>query len=129
MPDLTIGAGGLRPLIGSTVVPMIAGGTLALNDAVKIATTGKVIETTGASDKCAGLVVSTDGKDSSAATDETVGVLTFGRVAGFSGLTPGKLVYLSATAGALADSGTVAVGYTESSEVVMFMPGVTNAAS
>ena len=130
MADLTIKTDGLKPQSGSCVVPGVAGSAITLTTpAVTLDVDGEYDKTSGASGKCGGLMVSVENKTATAADNDVIGVLTSGPVGGFTGLTPGRLAYLSATAGKLADSGSVAVGYALTDEVLMFMPALASAAS
>lgn len=128
MADVDIHSGGLRPLDGAIVGPAYEAGSAISHDApaVTLASDGTVDPTAGASAKCIGLYIANERKESNAVAGDMVTVVQFGRVAGFVGLTPGTLLYLSANAGKLATTGTVPVAYAETEETVMFMPGIAN---
>lgn len=132
MSDLTYDAKLIRPL-STALVPgaKVASNTGGLGDVVTIETDGRTAKSAGASGKGVGLVVATEKHASSGAyaVNEEVTLCTFGLVTGFSGLTPGKLVYLSATAGRLATTGSVPFGYAYDETTVFVMPGIANAAS
>lgn len=131
MADLTKTVTLARADAGAVVRPYPAAASGSLLDAVTIDENGKAKKSANASGKCVGLIVSSHRKNTAGtyAANEPVGVCVWGPVEGFSGLTPGKLVYLAATAGVLADSGSVPIGYAESDTCVFVMPGIANAAS
>ena len=133
MADLTYNITQARPLHQAiTVGPKYALSSGSLLDAVTINTDGKVVKSVNASGKCNAIVVSAGPyhkADGSYAANDALTLVTFGPVTGFSGLIPGRLVYLSATSGKLADTGSVPVGYAYDDTTVFFMPGVANAAS
>ena len=131
MADLTKTVTLARADAGAVVRPYQAAASGSLLDAVTVDTNGKVAKSVNASGKCIGLVVSSHRKNTSGtyAANEQVGVCVWGPVEGFSGLTKGKLVYLAATSGVLADTGSVPIGYAESDTCVFVMPGIANAAS
>ena len=131
MSDILIHSGGLRPLVGC-----IVGDTHVADAAIDHAAPARTLNTAGTveptaddSGKCFGLYVGNEDKTVDALAGATIAPVIFGRVAGFLGLTPGTVLYLSANAGKLATTGTVAVAYAENATVAMFMPGITSAAS
>ena len=98
-------------------------------DCVKLRSDGKVVKTAETSDDIYGIIVSLSNKETSGVAGDDAGIVVFGPVAGFTGLTPSQIGYLSGTDGKLADSGTVAAGYAESETVFFVMPGVANVGS
>lgn len=128
---LGIHAGGLRPLAGAIPTgPFEAASAVTFAaPAATIGLDGKITKTSGASGKCAGLLVATQEKDSALAAGEVGTLIAFGPVAGFTGLTPGRLIYLGSTAGELADSGSVAVAYALTATTAFVLIGVSSAAS
>jgi hypothetical protein len=129
MADIAVNTSRVRALQGANVLQKAAGGSGSLGDALNLATTGNVLQNNMAAGKAFGVAVSTSKKAATFASGDEVGVVVFGRITGYSGMTPGKLVYLSATAGRLADAGTVAIGYSITDTDIFVMPGVSNAAS
>jgi len=133
MADISLTAADVRPLPGAIVERYDAGGALAAGDAVYMADDGDVEEADASAAGTAytiGIVVSgPDGKTSFVA-GERLDVVTWGRVTGFSGATPGDVLYQSDTAGALADAaGTTEhkVGRARSATVVFVCPAITEA--
>lgn len=103
-----------------------AAGAINNGEAVTLQSANTIVKTADASAKFYGIAVSNDTLDTAAASGESVGVVTFGVVEGFTGLTPGKIVYLGSTAGTLDDAaGTVVVGYCRTSTSIMVMPTAT----
>ncbi|MBX3081707.1 MAG: hypothetical protein KF716_08725 [Anaerolineae bacterium] len=132
MSDLTYDAKKIRPLHQATTMPpKLAAATGGLGDVVTINTSDKATKSANDSGKGLGLVVSAEhvAPDGTFAANKEVVICVFGPVTGFSGLTPGKLVYLSATAGRLATTGTVPFGYAWDANTVFVMPGVADSAS
>jgi hypothetical protein len=131
MADLVLSATNIRPLDGAHTRQYQTSAAAELGEAVTHLETGYVEKTAGASAKFRGVIVSGSGKDSAGvvASGEDVGVCIFGPVSGFSGLTPGTLVYLSATAGNLADTGSIVVGYVENATTIFIMPAIADSAS
>lgn len=128
MADITVTAADVRPLPGAMVERYDAGGTLAAGDSVYMASDGAVEEADGSASPSAyaiGIIVSgPEGKVSFVAGD-ALDVVVWGRVTGFSGMTPGDTLYQSDTAGALADAaGTVShqVGKARSATVAFIQP-------
>lgn len=128
MADVTMTAADARPLPGCIVERYDAGGSLAAGDAVYMATDGDVEEAdanaAGTTYTIGIVVAGPDGLVSFSAGD-AVDVVTWGRVAGFSGATPGDMLYQSDTAGALADaagSTSHKVGRARSATVVFICP-------
>jgi hypothetical protein len=120
----------IRFLPGALVRQRVAGEALALGDSVSLGTDKKVRKTANASSKFYGVVVAGDQKQSSVAAGESVAVVVFGPVTGFSSLPTGKVIWLSATAGKFDDAtGTQAAGYAESDTELFVMPGVTTVGS
>ncbi len=129
MADLAFTASKIRPLDGATVRRKPLGAAAAVGDWVKLQLDGTVIKHAGASDMAWGLIVALSNKSTSGAAGDDASIVVFGPVAGFSALNPGRLGYLSATAGRIADSGTKAAGYAEEATIFFVMPGVSVAAS
>lgn len=110
MGDINLTAADIRPLTenGAVLRKFTAGGAITVGDVVYIAADGDV----EAADANAGTpaeqgigiaVESKDGETSISANDP-VSVCLLGPVAGFSGMTPGDVLYVSNTAGKLADA-------------------------
>lgn len=131
MADLTKSVTKAAPLHQAITMRVQANASGSLLDAVTINTSGKAVKSADGSGKACYIVVAA-AKHTAAGTyaaDEWLTVVAFGPVTGFTGLTPGKLAYLAATAGVLADSGTVPVGYAVDDTTLFWMPGIANAAS
>jgi hypothetical protein len=102
MASITLTAANIRPMPGAEVERFDAGGTVTPGQAVYIASDGDV-EAADADGSLTALAVGVavagpEGKTSFAAGDR-VDVVTRGRVTGFSSMTPGKLAFVSPTAG------------------------------
>lgn len=107
-----------------------AGGAGNVGDCVYMAADGDVevadASAAGTANGKGIVVAAPNGKTSFVAGDR-VTVAVFGPVAGFSGLTPDGVAYVSDTAGALADAaGTTShkMGWVESATVVFLNPAV-----
>jgi hypothetical protein len=130
MSDITCTAASVRPLEGARIIRMEAGAAINVGAAVYVdsngdiqATDGDAIGTTLA---CIGIVVAAGSKGATAAADgDACDVCIAGPVTGFSGMTPGALMYVSGTAGKLAttvvDNGFI-VGFAESATTVFVRP-------
>ncbi len=132
MADLTITARSVRALPNAVVRDFIAGGAGNVGDAVYVDSTGKVQQASAAAAGTAiaiGVVVSVGSLGAAAfASGDAVNVQILGAVNGFSGLTPGTRVYLSNTAGKLADlAGTVSkqMGVAIAADTVLLLHGVS----
>ncbi len=136
MADITVTAADVRPLPGAVIEAYDAGGALSVGDAVYMAADGDVEEADASAAGTAyaiGIVVSitnaATGATTAAAGDK-VDVCTAGRVTGFSGMTPGDVLYMSDTAGALADAaGTTShkVARARSAVTIFVNPPMTEA--
>lgn len=132
MADLTIASvTRVRPLLPSMVVRGEAGESLSLGDIVHRNSSGKFVKANASSSANAngqlGMVVGSGEvkQDGSVASGATVDVLVKGRVAAYESQTPATLLYLSDTAGKLADAaGTTSrkVGTVETADVVWIDP-------
>lgn len=133
MADVTVTAGKVVPLGNAIVRRKNAGGTVGAGKAVYIASDGDVEHAdanTLAPSQARGLVVSNGTGGTSFAAGERVDVVTHGPVAGFSGMTPGAALYVSAenpgglthTPPAAAGDYPFAVGYAESDQVAFIQP-------
>lgn len=99
-------------------------------EAVTLAAAETVAPTADDTANFFGIVATNDEHDSVAPSGHDVGIVVFGIVEGYSGLTPGKAVYLGATAGTLDDaSGTVLIGYCLTTTAIFVMPAVSAVAS
>ena len=134
MADITVTAKDVIPLPGAFVEPYDAGGALTVGDTVYMASDGDVEEANASVAGTAyaiGVVVSVPGVGATTAVaGDKVAVVTLGPVTGFSGMTPGDMLYQSDTAGALADAaGTVShkVGRARSATTVFVNPDNTEA--
>lgn len=129
MAVVTITAREVRPLPGAIVREYDAGATGNVGDLVYVDSNGKAQPADGSAAGTArarGLVVAAGsmGKTTFAAGDR-LSVVVFGPVAGFSGMTPGNIHYVSDTTGKVdTAAGTVShtVGYAEAAGV-LFVQG------
>jgi hypothetical protein len=111
----------VRPLNGAVVRSYVLGGTASLGDWVYVDTNGKVqagLADASETAEVIGLIVSgadeVTNKTGNFAAGQTVGVCVFGMVTGFSGMTAGTDVYLSAaTAGGSAEAAPANPNYTK----------------
>ena len=133
MADVTVTATDVRPMPGAKIERFTAGGSLTVGNAVYIASDGDVEQAdadAAASAQAVGIVVSAPNGGTTASAGDAVDVVVGGGVAGFSGLTPGQLLYASTTAGAIADAAPAAasgdykwiVGRAKSATVVLVGP-------
>jgi hypothetical protein len=113
------------------------GGTVNIGDAVYVASDGDIEQADAngaASVRAAGILValaSSDPSDTAGASGDRGTVLLEGLCYGFSGMTPGALQYISATAGALTETAptgsgtwTFAVGRALSATILLVSPGI-----
>ena len=129
MADLSITARSVRPLPQAIIRDFIAGGSGNVGDAVYIDTTGKVQQGNAGAAGTAiarGIVVGAGGAGVlTFAAGDTVSVVLLGGVVGFSGAAKGVTVFLSNTAGKIADAaGTVSkkMGLTIDDTIVYVQP-------
>lgn len=134
MAAITTTAADIRPLHPAAVIRRYnAGGTVTPGQAVYIASDGDVEAADGDAEASAlaiGIVVGVGAAGAvSAAAGDRVDVCVFGPVTGFSGMTPGALVYVSVTAGAMdhtpsATTGdfNFVIGYAESATTIFVSP-------
>lgn len=102
MADITITATSVRPLPGAVVRRFDAGGTMYVGEAVYVAADGDV-ERADANDSLQahvkGIVVADNDGGTAISAGDRVDVVCFGPVTGYSSLTPGLPMYVSANAG------------------------------
>jgi len=127
--DITVTKNNIRPLDFAVVERVQVSAATENGETLALQATGKARKTSGASDGLIGIQVSTDNRSADAAADEWVGACVFGKVTGFSGLTPGQLYYLSANAGNIADTGTIAVGYAWDDTTIFVQPALADVPS
>jgi hypothetical protein len=132
MADIVVTARRVSPLPGAHIEPMIAGGAGNVGNAVYVDNVGRVqvADASGAGTAQAiGVVVSAGSQGATAFVDgDAVSVIVHGRVNGFTGMTPGARVYLSDTAGSLADAaGTVSkiMGVSIAADTVLLLHAIT----
>lgn len=129
MADIAVTAADVRPLPGAEIVRFEAGGTVNLGDAVYVDSSGKVQQadaSVAGTAHALGIVVSCPDGKTSAASGQWVDVQVWGRIAGFSGMTPGDVLYTSDTTAKLADAaGTVShkMGKPLTATVLYLRPG------
>ena len=133
MADISKTAADVRALPHAVVERYDAGGSLNAGDTVYLASDGDVDQadaSAAATTYAIGIVIADSDGSTSFVAGDRVDVVTFGRVAGFSGMTPGDVLYQSDTAGALADAaGTTShkVGKARSATVFFVNPDLTEA--
>lgn len=136
MTNLAVVPANVRPLDGSITRMFDLGGAMAPGDSFYIAADDDIERTDGnvsaATAAGRGICVAIQGgKALGAAGDRATGVV-FGPVAGFTGLTPGAVGYVSNDAGKLEDAAgafTRIMGYAESATVFFVDPEISTAAS
>lgn len=132
MAALSFTAKNVRPLDGAVVRDYNASEALTMGDVVFVDTTyantsgvrSRVLKSVNSTSYGVGIVVATQNKTTTAAVGEAVSVVVWGPVAGFSGMTPGKRAYLSATAARLDDTGTKAFGEAHASDILFVRPDI-----
>lgn len=112
MSDLSVTAASVRPMPYAICHPCVAGGSGNVGDVVYISSDGKAYQADASSEASSvgiGIVVSAGTLgETTFSPGDALSVCVFGRVGGFSELTPGQRVYVSDTPGRLSDvSGTV----------------------
>ena len=124
MAAVTPTAANVRPMLGQcTTVKFTVGATISAGMYAILQSDGFIDPAAADSAAGVGLVCTTNGK-SSFAVGDVADVVVFGRVAGFSGLTPGASIYLAAS-GALADAGSKLVGYALDTESIFITRPLT----
>lgn len=108
MADVTLTAADVRPLPGATIASKNAGAAVTLGWAVYIAADG---DAEGAdadvalSSYAVGIAVSAPGGKTNLAAGERMDIALAGsRVTGYSGMTPGTLLYASVNTGRISDT-------------------------
>jgi hypothetical protein len=139
--SLTVTPANVAPLVGSVVRNGILNAEAALGSGVYPLSTGKLAKSqanTAAASLAIGVLVSANEAGATTApADKSVAIVTFGPVAGFTGMTPGGLVYVDAsTAGAFtqtkpsgASTWTHAIGYALEEDILFVMPGIASPVS
>lgn len=115
MADLAFTAANIRPLLGSVTRPYQCGAVVAVGDVVYVAADGDVeicVADGAATAQGIGIVtaIGAYGKLTSVAGD-MVDVTTFGAIEGWTSLTPGDLVFVSAVDGNVADAAPAATNF------------------
>lgn len=138
MADISLTAAQIRALTenGARVRPFTAGGTVTIGQAVYIATDGDV-EPADANagtpaEQAIGIAVESYDGETSIAAGNPVSVCVFGPVSGFASMTPGDVLYVSNTVGAIADAAgsfSRVIGHAESATVLWVNPEQSDAAS
>ena len=128
MATITLTVANVRPLNGAVVRRYDAGEALSCGHGVIVASDGdveKVASASAADVWMIGIVAACPDGDTSAASGEPVDVVVRGPITGYSGMTPGALVYPGVTAGALATGAGTATaigGYSESATIIFVRP-------
>lgn len=138
MADISATSANIRALIpnGAIVRNFTAGGTVGIGASVYIAADGDVEHADAnagtPAEQAIGIAVQSYDGEESIAAGNPVSVCVFGPVSGFSGMTPGDVLYVSNTAGAIADapgSFSRVIGHAESATVLWVNPEQSDAAS
>ena len=133
MADISLTVADIRALPGAITERYDAGAAITAGQTVYIAADGDVEPGDGSDASTAysiGIAVAGQDSATSFAPGDRIDVVVFGRVAGFTGMTPGDVLYQSDTAGALADAaGTTShkVGKARSATVFFVNPDITEA--
>lgn len=133
MADITVTPANVRPLEGAVIRRHTAGAAFTFGEAVYIHSGGTVKEADANASLLTALAIGiviapSPGNPgaSSVATGDVCDVVTEGPVTGFSGMTPGTQVWLSNTAGAVADAVSAThscvMGFAESATVLFVRP-------
>ena len=138
MADISYTAIEIRALTenGARVRPYTAGGTVTIGQCVYIATDGDV-EPADANagtpaEQGIGIAVQSYDGETTITSGNPVSVCVFGPVSGFSGMTPGDVLYVSNTVGRIADAAgafTRVIGHAERAGVLWVNPEQSDAAS
>lgn len=112
MADINVTARLVKPLPGASIRPFLAGGSGNVGDLVYVDSNGEAQQADASAAGTAlgvGIVVAAGGEGAlTFASGDALSVVVAGPVTGFSGMTPGGVLYASDTAGKLADAaGTV----------------------
>jgi hypothetical protein len=115
MADVTIVPADIKPLNSALISNWNAGEAIDLGESVFIAAADGDLElgdaTAAASAQLVGVCVSCPRGALVSVAGERIDVVTYGAVGGFSGLTPGQLLYASINAGKIADAVPAATNY------------------
>jgi hypothetical protein len=133
MADVTVTAADVRPLPGAKTRRFALGGAVNPGQAVYIAADGDIEGAdadVAAQSRVVGILVSLAHGGLTGAAGDVGDVVVHGPVAGFSGLTPGGLVFASVNAGAIADAAPAAasgdfvwvIGHVEKATTVFVNP-------
>lgn len=124
MANLAVTAANVRPLDGAVTRAFNLGGTLVPGEACYIASDGDIeradANVSAATAGAKGILVALQGGKATGVAGDRGTVVMFGPVAGFTGLTPGALGYVSNDVGKLEDAAgafTRIMGYAESATV------------
>ena len=113
----------IRPLEGSIVRRYTAGGTITAGQPVAMLAAGTIARAEGASsDPIPDFVIGCALK--SATSGDRIDVVVFGPISNCTAATPGKLIYISDTAGLMDETSTSngVVGWAESAIIVFVRP-------
>lgn len=130
MADITRTAANAAPLLGSVVKHKVAAYAGNVLDVVYFDAAGECLGSdadAAASGIGWGIVVSTHDGELTFSIGDAISIVTFGPMAGFSGMTEGGFGFISANVGRLADAaGTVTwrMGYALESDVFFVLPGI-----
>jgi hypothetical protein len=136
MTDITVTAADVRPLPDAIIEEYDAGGSGSVGDLVYMATDGDVEESDASAagtTYAIGVVVAVGGGIGGRTTfvaGDRLAVVVWGRVTGFSGMTPGDMLYVSNTAATLGDAAgdnSHKMGRARSATVVFIQPELTEA--
>ena len=142
MADVTVTAANVRALTENGAViapgPLAAGAAVTIGYAVYIASDGDVehadANVSAAATRAIGIAVAgaVPDTDAALAAGDPISVCVFGPVSGFSSLTPGANLYVSDTAGRIADAaGTFdrIIGYALNASTIFVFPQINDPSS
>lgn len=112
MADVTVNAADVRPLPGADIERFDAGGTATVGESVYMVSDGDVEQSdadAAVTARVIGIIVSAPNGATAVIAGNRLDIVTHGPVTGFTGLTPGGLMYASITAGKISDTRPAAV--------------------
>lgn len=138
MADIAFTAAQIKPLTfnGAVLRNFTAGGTITVGHLVYVAADGHVEEADAnagtPAEQAIGIAVESYDGETTITAGNPVTVCVFGPVSGYSGMTPGDILWVSDTVGRIADAAATfdrIIGRAESAGVVFVDPVLSEAAS
>lgn len=138
MADIAFTAAEIRPLVpnGAVLRQHTAGGTITIGHLVYVAADGDVEQADAnagtPAEQAIGIAVESYDGETTITAGNPVTVCVYGPVSGFSGATPGDVLYVSNTVGRIADEAGAfsrIIGRAERAGVVYVDPELSEAAS